>query len=85
MVVALLVGAAAGAKPNGPEAGAFQGEVKATFPGEMEVGEGGGRFRGVIGLHENELERAGRPIGLEETRFTGVVAGQQGRADDISL
>jgi hypothetical protein len=34
-------------------------------------------------LHKDKAERAGGPIGFEEARFAGVVAGQQRGADDV--
>jgi hypothetical protein len=47
--------------------------------------EGGQRFGGVVGLHQDVTECIGGPIGFQKTRLTGVVARKQWGAHNVEL
>ena len=85
--VIVLLGSCASpaAKADWSKACTLQGEVEFTFTSPREVLEGGQGFGGVVGLHEDIAEGVGGPIGLQEARFTGVVARKQRGAHNVEL
>jgi hypothetical protein len=82
MEVAFALGAAAGAKADGPEPGTVHSEVKdAATLGAQDSKSGFGGIRGVR-LHEDPTHAGTGPISLQETRERGVVASEAGRRGD---
>jgi hypothetical protein len=85
MIMALSLGAAAGAEANRAKTSAVHGEVESinTFCDKESKGGLGGV--GIVGLHEDPTHARASPVGLEKTGERRVISSKAGRRGDGKL
>lgn len=76
------LGATAGAEADWAKAGTRHEFVEEVLAGRLKKVKGFGGFGGIVRLHENEGHAAAGPVGFEENRKFGAVAGETGVAGD---
>jgi hypothetical protein len=85
MEVTFTVGAAAGAKANGTQAGPFHGKVEGANTIGAEEGEGSLRGIGIVWLHQDPAHAGTSPIGFQKTRERRVITREAGGRSDGKL
>jgi hypothetical protein len=82
VIVAFPLGAATGAKPNGPETSAVHREVEGVAAFSTEKGKSSFGSIRVIRLHEDPTHAGASPVGLQKAGLGGIITSEaRGRGD----
>jgi hypothetical protein len=85
VVMTLSFSAAAGAKANRSEAGAFHGYIKVADAVRAEKSKGNFGSIGVVWLHQDPTHAETGPIGLEETRLRRIITSETRRGSNTDF